>query len=438
MCPLTSLQGSFHSLRDSLYFSESANLVSVWKSQLFRDSFSLMAANVANAGFGLLFWIAAARLYRSQDVGLAAASVSVVGLLGMLSGLGLDHALMRFLPGALRPQQIINSALTIGSILALLIVVGFLAGLRIWSPAMIAVRANPLYAASLIVAAVLTTISGFLSAVYLSRKKALLVFNQSMIFGTAKVAAAVVLAAAGAGAAGLLGAWVVGLVAAVGVGLTLFLPYVETGNFRFRPALAREVINDMAHFASANYISAVLWSAPASLLPMLVTNVAGAEANAYFYIATSVSGLLAMVPMAVSTSLFAHGSRDARDLSRRTLESARFSLLLLVPAITLVFLLGEKVLLIFGKAYSEAGTRLLWILALSTLPLVVNYLYFSACRVQQRMAGVLASAVWVLMVTIGLSAVLLPRVGLVGAGIAWFVAQASLAVVILSWRAFTR
>jgi O-antigen/teichoic acid export membrane protein len=138
-----------------------------------------------------------------------------------------------------------------------------------------------------------------------------------------------------------------------------------------------------------------------------------------------------MVPMAASMSLFAYGSRDATDLSRRALESARFSLLLLAPAIVGIFLLGGKVLLIFGKAYSEAGTRLLWILALSALPLAVNYLYFSVRRVQQRMAGVVASAVWVLIVTLGLSVVLLPRVGLLGAGIAWFAAQGSLAAVIL-------
>jgi O-antigen/teichoic acid export membrane protein len=284
---------------------------------------------------------------------------------------------------------------------------------------------------SLVVAAAFTTVVGFMAAVYLSRKNARLMFGQSLIFGGAKVAAVIALAAAGAGAASLLGAWVVGLVAAVGVGLAFFLPHVETGNFRFRPAVAREVVNDMRHFASTNYVSAVLWSAPASLLPILVTNVAGAEANAYFYVAMSAGGLLAMIPMAASMSLFAYGSRDASDLSRRAIESARFSLLLLAPAIVGIFLLGGKVLLIFGKAYSEAGTRLLWILALSALPLAVNYLYFSVRRVQQRMAGVVASAVWVLIVTLGLSVVLLPRVGLLGAGIAWFAAQASLAAVIL-------
>jgi O-antigen/teichoic acid export membrane protein len=106
-------------------------------------------------------------------------------------------------------------------------------------------------------------------------------------------------------------------------------------------------------------------------------------------------------------------------------------LVLLVPAIVGIFLIGGKVLLIFGRAYSDAGTRLLWILALSTLPLAVNYIYFSVRRVQQRMAGVVTGGVWVLVATLGLTVILLPRVGLQGAGIAWFAAQASLAAVIL-------
>ncbi len=397
-----------------------------------------MGANVANAAFGFLFWTAAARLYHPQDVGLAAAAVSAVGLLAMLSGLGLDYALVRFLQGAVRPQEIINSCLTIGSVAALLVAGTFLAGLGVWSPAMVPVRSSLAYAASLIVAAVFTTLVGYMAAVYLSRKNARLVFGQSLIFGGAKVGAVIVLAIAGAGAVGLLSAWVVGLLAAAGVGLAVFMPRVESGGFRFRPAVAREVVNDMAHFASANYVSAVLWSAPASLLPIVVTNVAGAEANAYFYVAMSVGGLLAMVPAAVSMSLFAHGSRDETDLLQRAFESARFSLLLLAPAIVGIFLFGGKVLLIFGRVYSDAGTRLLWMLALSALPLAVNYLFFSVRRVQQRMSGVIAGTAWVLLVTLSLSIILLPKVGLLGAGFAWFAAQTSLALAILVRFALNR
>lgn len=232
-------------------------------------------------------------------------------------------------------------------------------------------------------------------------------------------------------AVGLVGAWVIGLGALAAAGLGFFLPQALGGRYRFWPVVAREVVNDMAHFAFSNYISAVLWSAPMLLLPILITNLSGPETNAYFYVANSVGGLLVMIPAAISMSLFAHGSHDATDLARRGVEAAKVSLALLAPALAGVFLFGEKVLLVFGRAYSAEGTRLLWVLALSTLPLTVNFLYFSVRRVQQRMAGVLASTMSVLVVTLGLSVVLLPRVGLLGAGIAWFAAQASVAAVVL-------
>jgi len=270
-----------------------------------------------------------------------------------------------------------------------------------------------------------------MASIYLSRKRAGLVLAQSAIFGAGKVAAAVLFAAIGLNAIGLVGAWVIGLSALAAAGLGSFLPRALDEQYSFRPVVIREVVNDMAHFAFSNYVSAVLWSAPTLLLPILITNLSGPEANAYFYVASSVSGLLVMIPTAISMSLFAHGSHDARDLTRWGVEAAKFSLALVAPALVGVFLFGEKVLLVFGRAYSEQATQLLWVLALVTLPMTVNLFFFSVRRVQQRMTGVVVAAVWILLVTLGLSVFLLPRIGLLGAGVASFVAQTSTAVVIL-------
>jgi hypothetical protein len=71
---------------------------------------------------------------------------------------------------------------------------------------------------------------------------------------------------------GLIGAWALGLVAAAAGGIAFFLPRVEAGRYRFRLTVRREVINDMTHFAFANYVAAVLWSAPVFLPPLLVVN----------------------------------------------------------------------------------------------------------------------------------------------------------------------
>lgn len=54
------------------------------------------------------------------------------------------------------------------------------------------------------------------------------------------------------------------------------------------------------------------------------------------------------------------------------------------------------------------------------------------------MAGVIASTVWILVVTLGLSAVLLPRMGLFGVGVSWFAAQASSSALVLAAHALNR
>ena len=402
------------------------SLLNSLRSRLYVDSFYLIATNIVNAVFGFLFWAGAARLYTSQEVGLAAATVSAIGLLAMMSTLGLDSAMIRFLPHAADPQGIINSSLTIGAGAALVLSLAFLVGTGIWSPSLLPSRASVVFVALLVIGAVLTTIMGLLSSIFVARKRASLVWAQSFVFGATKVISAVVLVAVGR-SVGLISAWVLGLSAVVGCGLALFLPRVENGRHQLWPAVSRGVLNDMTHFAFASYISGVLWTAPTYLLPLLVAGVVGREATAYFYIAFSISGLLSVIPMAVSLSLFAHGSHDESDLVQLTFASLRLSLGLLVPAIGFVSVFGGRILLVFGKAYSTQATELLWLLALSAFPVAVNSLYFSVRRVQNRMDHVLVGMGLILGVTLGLSVVLLPRVGLIGAGVAWLAAQCTAA-----------
>ena len=399
------------------------------RSSLYVDSFYLIATNIMNAAFGFLFWTGAAHLYPSQEVGLAAAAVSAIGLVAMVSTLGLDNAMIRFLPHAADPQGIVNSSLTIGAGAALALSLVFIVGTGIWAPSLLPSRTSLIFVALLVFGTVLTTIMGLLSSTFLVRKRASLVWAESVLFGGTKVVGAVVLAAAGL-SLGLIGAWVLGLSAAVGCGLALFLPRVESGWHRLWPAISPGIISDMTHFAFTNYVSTVLGTAPTYLLPLLVAGVVGREATAYFYIAFSISGLLSIIPTAVSLSLFAHGSRDKTELTHLTFASFRLSLWLLAPAIGLIFVLGGKLLLVFGKAYSTQATKLLWLLALSAFPIAVNSLYFSVRRVQNRMGYVLICMGVILGVTLGLSVALLPRVGLIGAGIAWLVGQCTAAALI--------
>jgi len=66
--------------------------------------------------------------------------------------------------------------------------------------------------------------------------------------------------------------------------------------------IKRKVLGEIMHFSFANYIAALLWFATTFILPLMVVNLIGAEANAYFYIAWAMATVLFAVPL--STSFF--------------------------------------------------------------------------------------------------------------------------------------
>ncbi|HDN74250.1 MAG TPA: lipopolysaccharide biosynthesis protein, partial [Archaeoglobus sp.] len=65
---------------------------------LFKNAYFLMLSSITSAGSGFFFWLIAARFYATADIGLASAIISAMGLISMLSLLGFDISLVRFLP----------------------------------------------------------------------------------------------------------------------------------------------------------------------------------------------------------------------------------------------------------------------------------------------------------------------------------------------------
>src|SRR4030042_891999 len=115
---------------------DSRTILEYIKSPLYRNSLFLMTSTVARAGLGFIFWIIVARIYTEVEVGLGSATVSAMAFLEMLGVMGLGAAIIRFLPKAEKPQELINSCLTLSGIVALALAIIFIAGLDIWSPAL--------------------------------------------------------------------------------------------------------------------------------------------------------------------------------------------------------------------------------------------------------------------------------------------------------------
>jgi len=403
----------------------------IYKVSLYRNALFLMLNTAVTAISGFLFWVVAARFYAAEDVGLASAAVATAGFLVTLAGLGLDSGLVRFISESGKDHDnLVNSCLTFGGLVAAVVTAIFLAGLELWSPDLSFIRETPLSVAAFVVLVVAWVLYTFLHNIFVAHRRAGYSLLQGVLQGVAKLALAAVLVVSMA-AFGLVSAWGLGFVFAAIVGIFVLLPRLHRG-YRPIPLIRGESIRRIARFSSMNYLAGLIAKVPTAFLPLMVVGLLGAEQNAYFYMAFGVvSNALLLIPAGVSLSLYAEGSHDEEDLSLHVRRSLKFSFVLLVPLIILVFLVGDKILLVFGRAYSAEATHLLWVLALSALPGTVNAIYFYKKRVEKKMKMVVGLGALTVVVTLGLSYLLLPVMGIIGAGIARLIGVGVVTVVVV-------
>ena len=403
---------------------------------LYRNAGYLMLASGVNSLAGFVFWAVAARLYPAEGVGLAAAAISAIGLLALLSTLGMDYGLIRFLPGSGdKAKNILNSCFTLSGLVSVALAVIFLAGLKLWSPALLRIQQNPVFFISFVIFALAAVYRVFAERTFIAGRRAGFALTQGLVFTLLRFIPLVALAPL-FNVFGIFASWGIGLGLAVIVSIPFLIPRVQPG-YRPAPKIDRKSIGNMMHFSFANYGANIFWAIPILCLPLMVVNLLGAEANAYFYVGWALGYLLVSIPVTVSFSLFAEGSHSEEQLGHNIDRSLRL-LLVLVPVIAIVFLAGERVLALFGSAYAENATTLLWVLAVSAIPVGLNHTYFTVKRVQKRMRGVIGLSAFIAVVTMVLSYLLLPRVGIIGAGIGWLIPQAIVAVAItpslFRWR----
>ena len=398
---------------------------------LYRNAIYLMIGTAINSIFGLAFWVVATRwLYEPEDVGLASAVMSAIMLLGLFATLGLDYAVIRFLPNSgEKTNAMVNTCLSIGGLTSIIMALIFMAGLGLWSPALLFLRQNPVYIISFIVFTMCYTIYLIQSRTFIAMRRADFSLAQNIVFNLLRFPFLFILAVFST-VFGIYASWGIGLMVALVIGALVFQPRVKPG-YRPVPQIERQVVNELIPYSFANYISALLWSAPGFILPVMVVNLAGAEANAYFFIAWAIAGVLFAVPVGITFSLFAEGSHDEKKLGADTRRSLILILVILIPGILLSILLGHEVLSFFSPVYAENATRVLWVLALSAVPLSLNYIYSGVKRVEMKMESVICLNAFITITTIALSWILLPRMGIMGAGVAWLASQSIAALVVI-------
>lgn len=181
-------------------------------------------------------------------------------------------------------------------------------------------------------------------------------------------------------------------------------------------------------YSFANYAADGLMTLPVWVLSLLVLNIYGAAANAYFYLAWTMSTVLLAIAYGISTSLFAEGAHEDRNVGSDIIRSLKLILLIVFPSAVLVIMFSRDLLFLYGGTYSAEGTQVLRLFSLSVLPASINLLYFSLARIEKWLKSLVLVSGMMAGLTILSSVLLLPHFGIVGAGISRLIVQTVLLV----------
>jgi len=394
---------------------------------------SYLAVNIAvRSLLGFVFWIVVARFYTPAEVGYSSAIISVVNYLALLSLIGWDSSLIRFMPQAEKPGILINSCFTICSLISLVIAGIFVAGVDFWSPALAFIKGNAIFTLVFIVFTPLWALSLLIDATFIAKRRAGFALTQSVITSSLKIPLAVLLVLF-FHAFGIVASWGIALGVAIAASLFLFLPKVQHA-FRPVPTLNLGQLNSKWQYSGGNYLTSLFIGAPILILPVMVVNLLGPETNAFFYIAWMMASLLSAIVAATSLSLFAEGSHFEDKLGENVQKSFKFTFLLLVPAVILLILIGKWLLLAFGQSYLVNGLMLFRILVLASLPVGINHIYTGVLRVRHKLKELMAIWGIIAVATLVTSYLIVPVTGIIGIGYVWLGIQSVVALYIVVFR----
>jgi len=399
---------------------------------LYSNAFYLMLNAGVMALFGFFFWVVVARFYTEAEVGLGSAIISAMSLLSIISLVGLNISLVRFLPHSDKPQELINSCYTLGGLVSLAIAGIFLAGLGFWSPALAFVKQNAVFASAFMVFTMLWTLHSLVNYTFVAQRRAGFVLSKNTIFSVLKLGFPVLFVLFFR-TFGIVASWGVAMAVALAVSIFLFLPKVQDF-YKPLPTLKLNLLKDMWRYSGGNYLADLFSTCLPFILPLMVVNVLGAQQNAYFYIGWMIAALLFAIPRGVSQSLFAEGSHFEDRLKENVTKSLKFTYLLLIPAVIVLILVGKWVLLAFGQSYSPNALHLLWVLSVSSIPLALTHIYTGILRVTGRIKELVGIWGFIVLATLLISYLIMPVTGIIGIGYTWLGAQTIVAVYILARR----
>lgn len=345
---------------------------------LLAGSAALVVGAAVQAVSGAVFWLVAARVDTTDDVGRATALFTSILFIAYLAGLGLQVSLARFAPG--RDEQshavfswgvlaTVVSASVVGSGYLLTVDTEATRALTDWHPI-----AGP---ALFVVGAVGAALTLIVDVRWMTVRRWGLVLARITVVGIARFPLLVLLSAGEHHTVHLFAVAAIPLVL-TGVGGVVVMPWISGLRHRLvpLPATGRAAIR----YSAVNYVSTLAYQAPQFVLPVLVLLSVDPDTNAAFYVAWGITAIVLYVPMAIGQALLAEGGKDGAELRSQVRVALVLTTGLMATAAVVAAAGRDLLTVVYGDDYADAA-RILPALVVCGLPWAITSVYLTEARV---------------------------------------------------------
>jgi O-antigen/teichoic acid export membrane protein len=384
------------------------------ENHMVRNSMYSLLSTGIQAALGFAFWIIAARIFSTPDVGRATSLISATAFIGNIALFGLNSTLMRYLATTRHRDLLVTVSVVVVGVGGTIMALAYVIALPLIAPHLRFMDARIVFAIAFIVLTGATTVNKLTDYIFIaSRRTGVNAFVDGGIGGMVRLLLLPVLAFSGT----------IGLYCASGIGslLVAAVSIVMIGTHlhcrpRFKGAVKE--LMPLFKFSGANYLGNIFNLAPILVVTLIVLDRLGTSAAAYYYMAFQIANLLYSGAYAVEENFLAEGAHDEEQLTHLMWRAAKLLAMMAIPAAIGGALLAHWIMLVFGNAYSIHGSGALEIMALGAIPIAAQNWLITVLRLTgQLMAITISNLVY--------------AVGICGG--AWFLAPHGLTMIGAAW-----
>ena len=393
------------------------------------QSLSMVLSTAINSGFGMVFWVVAARTYTSHDVGVASAAVSGISLILGVGQLGLPLALPRLLPSVRdHARDLVTTTYALGIVVSIGAAAVFVLVGRHIDGVDTLFRSTP-FALWFIASAPCCVIFAVQDFVLCGLHRASWTPAENLAYSVGRL---VLLGAlVSMGASGLYLAWTLPAAgAAAAITWLLFRRVLDRAerDGGIEPLDRRHT----AKLISSDYLGSLTQTAAIRLLPLLIVASLGEASSAYFYVAWTVVFAADTVLANVITAVTVDGATSRDRMARNVGAVLRRGGALVALGVVVLIAAAGPVLGTFSREY-RAGTFCLQLLALSLVPRFALLVTAAAARHERQPSRIVTLQVVPAVLTIVGAALCVGPGGIAGVAAAYLLAQVLTLVACVGW-----